>query len=154
LIVAVTFLVTFFFMPAHPTALIYIVAVMLGIGFSAHWVIPYAILPDVIEYDEKMTGERREGIYYGMNNFLLKFSAALGVAIPGWALNYFGYVPNVVQTEHALFGIRLFYSVIPAAAILISLPLLIWYPITRKSHAVLVQELADRKKQAAELPKA
>lgn len=149
-IVAATFIATFFFMPDHPTPLIYIIAVMLGIGFSAHWVIPYAILPDVIEYDEKMTGERREGIYYGMNNFLLKFSAAVGIAVPGWALNWFGYVPNVVQTDHALFGIRLFYAIIPAAAVLICLPILFRYPITRKSHAILVQELADRKNQASE----
>jgi Na+/melibiose symporter-like transporter len=51
----------------------------------------------------------------------------------------------VEQTTRALFGIRLFFSVVPAVVILISLPLLIWYPITRKSHADLVKELAERK---------
>jgi GPH family glycoside/pentoside/hexuronide:cation symporter len=51
----------------------------------------------------------------------------------------------VEQTPHALFGIRLFFSIVPAIVILVSLPFLIWYPITRKKHAALVQELADRK---------
>jgi GPH family glycoside/pentoside/hexuronide:cation symporter len=106
------------------------------------------MLPDVVEHDEKMTGERREGIYYGLWNFLSKFTSALGVAVSGWALSLYGYVPNVEQTVRALFGIRLFFAIIPAVVILVSLPFLIWYPITRKSHAALLQELAERKAAA------
>ena len=120
----------------------YVVAVLLGISFSAQWVIPFAMMPDVMEYDEKQTGKRREGIYYGLSNFLTKFSTALGVAVPGWALAWFGYVPNSVQTETALFGIRFFYAIIPAAAMLICVPILLRYPITRESHAALRKELA------------
>ncbi|HSQ27463.1 MAG TPA: glycoside-pentoside-hexuronide (GPH):cation symporter [Anaerolineales bacterium] len=145
LIVAVTFLLVFFFLPKHPTPLIYVVAVLLGIGFSTQWVIPNAMLPDVVEYDEKMTGERREGIYNGISNFMTKFSVALGIAIPGWGLAWFGYVPNVAQTEQALFGIRFFYCIIPAIALLACLPILFRYPITRESHAALRQELASAK---------
>jgi GPH family glycoside/pentoside/hexuronide:cation symporter len=121
------------------------VAVVAGIGFSAQWVFPWSMLPDVIEYDEKMTGERREGIYYGLWAFLSKFTGALGIAVCGWALSLYGYVPNVEQTVEALFGIRLFFAVVPAVVIIISLPFLIWYPITRKNHAALLKELADRK---------
>jgi Na+/melibiose symporter-like transporter len=51
----------------------------------------------------------------------------------------------VEQTAHALFGIRLFFAIVPAVVILISLPFLIWYPITRESHSALVKELAERK---------
>jgi Na+/melibiose symporter-like transporter len=45
----------------------------------------------------------------------------------------------------ALFGIRFFFALVPAIVILISLPFLIWYPITRKSHAALLKELTDKK---------
>jgi GPH family glycoside/pentoside/hexuronide:cation symporter len=138
---SVTFLLAFFFLPHRPTPWVYVVAIVLGIGFSAQWVLPYAMMPDVIEYDEKMTGKRREGIYYGISNFLTKFSYALGVAVPGWALGWFGYVPNVAQTESTLFGIRFFYAVVPAIAMLICVPLLLRYPITRQSHAALREEL-------------
>jgi GPH family glycoside/pentoside/hexuronide:cation symporter len=146
-IASVAIIVTFFF-PAGPTPLIYVVAAVAGLGFSGQWVFPWSMLPDVVEYDEKITGERREGVYYGLWAFLSKFTSALGVAVSGWALNWFGYVPNVAQTEQALFGIRLFYSIVPAVVILISLPFLIRYPITRKSHGELVQELAARKSPA------
>jgi GPH family glycoside/pentoside/hexuronide:cation symporter len=144
LFIASIAVITSFFFPHGPTPLIYIVAAVAGMGFSAQWVCPWSMLPDVVEYDEKMTGERREGIYYGLWAFLTKFTGALGIAVSGWALNLFGYVPNVEQSTQALFGIRLFFAIVPAVVILISLPLLIWYPITRKNHAELVRELAER----------
>jgi GPH family glycoside/pentoside/hexuronide:cation symporter len=145
LFIASIAVMTGFLLPHSPTPLIYVIAAVAGIGFSTQWVCPWSMLPDVIEYDEKITGERREGIYYGLWAFLTKLTGALGVAVSGWSLSLFGYVPNVEQTTHALFGIRLFFSIVPAVVILISLPLLIWYPITRSSHAALVKELAERK---------
>jgi len=134
-----------FFLPHQPSPLIYVIAIVAGMGFSAQWVCPWSMLPDVVEYDEKMTGERREGIYYGLWAFLSKFTGALGVAVSGWALQLFGYIPNVEQSARALFGIRLFFSIVPAVVLILSLPFLIWYPITRKNHAELVKELAERK---------
>ena len=152
LFIASAAIITSFFFPRGTTPLIYVVAAIAGMGFSAQWVFPWSMLPDVVEYDEKMTGERREGIYYGLWAFLTKFTSALGVAVSGWALSLFGYVPNVEQTTHALFGIRLFFAIVPAAVILTSLPFLIWYPITRKNHAALVKELAERKAIANQEP--
>jgi GPH family glycoside/pentoside/hexuronide:cation symporter len=144
LLSVVTFLLAFFLLPPHPTAWVYVVAIVLGISFSTHWVLPYAMMPDVIEYDELMTGDRREGMYYGLSNFLNKFATALGIAVPGWALDWFGYLPNIAQTRQALFGIRFVYAVIPALVILICVPLLLRYPITRESHAALRRQLDAR----------
>jgi len=144
LFIASLAVMTGFLLPRGPTMLIYVIAAVAGIGFSTQWVCPWSMLPDVVEHDEKMTGERREGIYYGLWAFLTKFTGALGVAVSGWALGLYGYVPNVEQTTHALFGIRLFFAIVPAVVILTSLPFLIWYPITRQSHAALVRELSER----------
>jgi GPH family glycoside/pentoside/hexuronide:cation symporter len=130
-----------YFLPYGPTPLVYLIAVVAGFGFSGQWVFPWSMLPDVVEYDQKATGERREGIYYGVWAFVTKLTAALGIAVSGWALSLFGYVPNVVQTETARLGIRLFFGLVPAIAILASLPLLIRYPITKASHARLRAEL-------------
>lgn len=98
------------------------------------------MFPDVIEVDQARTGERHEEIYFGINSLLGKLTGALGVAACGWALKLYGYVPNAVQTEHALFGIRFFFAIIPVIAFAAALPHLIWYPITRKKHAELVQK--------------
>ena len=92
-------------------------------------------LADVADYDRLETGQQRSGVYYGVWGLATKISEALALAAVGWILTGFGYVPNVEQTPHALLGIRLFFGLIPAACIFISLPLLFKYPITRKSHA-------------------
>ncbi len=123
-----------FFLPAQPTPLIYGVAFVAGLGFSAQYVFPWSMIPDVIEVDQAATGERHEGIYFGINAFLGKLTGALGIAASGWALSLYGYVPNVEQTVRALFGIRFFFAIVPVIAFTIALPLLIWYPINRKNH--------------------
>jgi GPH family glycoside/pentoside/hexuronide:cation symporter len=130
-----------FVLPYGRTFWVYPIALVAGLGFSAQWVFPWSMLPDVVEYDERQTGERREGVYYGVWALLTKLGDALGIAISGWALNLFGYVPNVAQTETARLGIRLFFGPVPVLLIFIGLPLLIWYPITKASHARLRAEL-------------
>jgi GPH family glycoside/pentoside/hexuronide:cation symporter len=130
-----------FFLPVGPTPIIYGVAFVAGLGFSAQYVFPWSMIPDVIEVDQKATGERHEGIYFGVNSFLGKLTGALGIAASGWALKLFGYVANAEQTTHALFGIRFFFAVVPVIAFLIALPLLIWYPINRKNHAELTGQV-------------
>lgn len=133
-----------FFLPQGPTPLIYVVAFVAGLGFSAQYVFPWSMIPDVIEVDQAQTGERHEGIYFGVNSFLGKLTTALGAAAAGWSLSLFGYVANAVQTEHALLGIRLFFAVVPVVAFVIALPLLIWYPITRQKHDQLTS-ISERK---------
>jgi GPH family glycoside/pentoside/hexuronide:cation symporter len=139
LAVAATFL-----LPPGPTPWVYVIAIVAGIGFSAQWVFPWAMVPDVVEYDRLETGEHRGGMYYGVWGLATKLSDALGIAATGWVLQLFGYVPNVPQSAHTLFGIRLFFGLVPALFFVVALPLLIWYPITRASHAEMRRRLEDR----------
>ena len=135
-----------FFMPHHPTALIYVIGAVAGMGFSAQWVCPWSMLPDVVEYDELRTGQRQEGLYYGMWNFITKFTNAFGIALAGWSLAWFGYVANAAHTtDRALFGIKLFFGPLSAVAIFIALPFLATYPMTRASHAKIMEELESKR---------
>ncbi len=138
-------LIVAFFLPSDVGMPMYIVAAVAGLGFSSQWVCPHSMMPDVIEYDELLTGERREGIYYGMNGMCGKVTGALGSAICGWGLDLCGYVENVAQTPTALMGIRVMFALMPAALLMMCVPLLIKYPITRESHAKVVAELQARR---------
>jgi len=109
------------------------------------------MIPDVIEVDQAATGERHEGVYFGINSFLGKLTGALGIAASGWALKLYGYVPNIAQTQHALFGIRFFFAIVPVIAFVIALPLLIWYPINKKTHAALMQQALENKIETVDL---
>jgi GPH family glycoside/pentoside/hexuronide:cation symporter len=130
-----------FFLPHAPTPLIYVVSVLAGFGFSAQWIFPWAMVADVADYDRVETGEQRSGMYYGVWGLATKISEMLAFSSVGWMLSGFGYVANVEQTPDALFGIRLFFGLIPAVVIFIALPLLFKYPITRKSHAIVRAKL-------------
>jgi GPH family glycoside/pentoside/hexuronide:cation symporter len=139
-----------FLLPYEPTPLIYVVAMVAGIGFSAQWVFPWAMVPDVVEYDRLETGERRGGMYYGVWGFTSKLTGGLGVALAGAVLQLSGYVANVEQSTETLRTIRLFFGPIPMVVILLALPLLIWYPITRESHNALRAKLDSMKVNGAQ----
>jgi GPH family glycoside/pentoside/hexuronide:cation symporter len=131
-----------FFLPHQATGLIYLIAGLAGFGFAAQWIFPWAMVADVADYDRAATGQQRSGMYYGVWGLATKISEALALAAVGWILTGFGYIPNVEQTPDALLGIRLFFGLIPAGIIFLSLPLLFKYPITRKSHAAIRAKLA------------
>jgi GPH family glycoside/pentoside/hexuronide:cation symporter len=139
-IASIAIIITFF-LPNRPTPLIYVIAFVAGLGLSTQYIFPWSMIPDVMEYDQLETGERREGIYYGIWAFMGKLTGALGIAASGWALDLFGYVPNVVQTDLARFGIRLFFGPVSVFLFIVVLPFLIWYPITKESHAAVVAQI-------------
>ena len=134
-----------FFLPQGKSVVIYILAAIVGLGFSSQWVCPHSMMPDVIEYDELETGERREGVYYGMHATATKVTGALASAICGWGLELGKYVTEGAQPESALFAIRAMFALIPAIFLIICIPLLIKYPITKKSHEEVVKKLRERR---------
>ncbi len=146
LFIAFGAMATTFFLPQGKSFWIYIIIFVAGFGFSAQWVLPWSMLPDVVEYDELITGERREGIFYGVKGLADKISNALALFIGGWVLNIFGFIPGVDQTAHSLLGIRLFFGPIPALITFISLPLLIWFPINRKTYNETLIKIEQKKK--------
>jgi GPH family glycoside/pentoside/hexuronide:cation symporter len=134
-----------FFIQAGQTMEMNLVIVLIGFGLSAHWVTPYAMLPDVIEHDEVKTGERQEGMYYGVYGLIDKIMRTLGIFLVGIGLEAFGYIPNVAQSTRSLLGIRLIFGPIPAFLLVLVFPQLLLYPVTRQTHSDLRNELAHRK---------
>ena len=137
------------FLPASVATAVYAVAIIAGIGFSSQWICPHSMLPDVVEYDELLSGQRREGLHYGMWGMVCKVTSALAMAISGWGLELFGYVEDAdVQSGSAMLGIRILFSALPVLLLALCIPLLIKYPITKESHARLLKELEKRKEGA------
>jgi GPH family glycoside/pentoside/hexuronide:cation symporter len=141
--------IAMFFLPKGPTPLIYLIAFISGIGLAGQYVFPGSMLPDVIEIDEMETGQRREGIFFGIWAMTGKITGALAIALAGWALAWSGYVEGIAQSDATLLGIRIFFSVLPALLFIAALPMLFRYPITRESHASLVKQLETQKKGGA-----
>ncbi|MCP4357103.1 MAG: MFS transporter [Chloroflexi bacterium] len=143
-------LVLFFIQPGQMNLLI-ILAILAGAGASVAYLIPWSMLPDVVDVDELNTGLRREGVYYGFFVFLQKLGISLGLAISNLVFDWAGYINAVpgeafpVQPDAVQLALRLFVSFVPAVILLLSFPIVYKYPITRQRHAEIRAELAARK---------
>ena len=65
--------------------------IVVGIFLSALFVLPNAILADIVDFDEQRTGRRREAMYYGVQGVLHKISTALSALIISGLFVIFGY---------------------------------------------------------------
>jgi GPH family glycoside/pentoside/hexuronide:cation symporter len=69
-------------------------------------VVEPSIKADVIDYDEYLTGQRKEGTYYAVWNLVRKGAGYLTALATGLVLQLTGFQPNVAQTEPAQTGLR------------------------------------------------
>jgi Na+/melibiose symporter-like transporter len=106
----------------------------------------WALIPDAIEVDQFKTGQRREGLYVGVILFSRKFSVAIMLWIVGIVLSWSGYVPNQVQTESAILGIRVLYAEGTAFFLLLSVGMAYLLPMTRKRHSALKEAISLKSK--------
>ncbi len=131
---ALAVLAVFFLAPGRGTWFMRALMALAGIGFSTNYVMPFAIIPDTVELDYAKNGVRREGVFYGMWNFVNQLGVAFALALNGWVLGWFGYIPNVAQNAASKLGIRLLVGPIAAAFVVIGIVVLSFYPITRKYY--------------------
>ena len=141
-----------FFLKPGQLGLMYLMAAMAGCGVSTAYLIPWSMIPDVIELDELETGQRREGIFYGFMVLLQKFGLAFGLFIVGNALQASGFKESFagqntlpIQPESALNAIRIAVGPIPVICLICGLVLTYFYPITREKHAEIMLKLKERK---------
>jgi GPH family glycoside/pentoside/hexuronide:cation symporter len=123
--------------------------VLAGIGVSAAHVLPWAIIPDAIEWDEWHTGERHEGMFYSLISLMQKVASSIAIPLILLLLDATGYAPNAVQqSPSALLGIRLVVGPIPAALLWAGIIFAWLYPLSRAEHARIVAGLEERRATA------
>ena len=133
-------------LPQGAKLLGYLVGGLAGFGISAIHLLPASMLPDVIEVDELVSGQRQEGMYSGVAVFVNKLGQMLILAMLPIILDWSGYVvPELgtaaVQSDTTLLAIRGMISVLPAVLLMLSMAAAWYYPITREKHAELRREI-------------
>jgi GPH family glycoside/pentoside/hexuronide:cation symporter len=146
----------FFLQPGQIT-LMFILGIMAGFGVSTAYLVPWSMLPDVVELDELRTGQRREGVFYAFMVMLQKVGLAIAVFMVGQSLSWAGYIESssangaeIVQPESALFVIRLAIGPIAALLLVVGLGIAYFYPITREVHAEILMALRKRRTEGGE----
>jgi GPH family glycoside/pentoside/hexuronide:cation symporter len=133
-----------FFLGPGDAAIYGVLVFLSGIGFGATLAIPSAIQADVIDYDELLTGERREGQYIGMWSISKKFAAAVGIGAGLSILGVVGYTPNVQQSAEVQMTLRVLYALVPSLCNIAAIIIALAYPISSRIHGEIRQAIADR----------
>lgn len=137
-----------FFVQPQQVGLAILLAVLAGVGVATGYIIPWSMMPDVIDYDELRTGRRREGMYYGLMVLLQKFGLAAGLFMVGAVLNSAGYDGKFdpgQQPASALLALRWMIGPVPTVALIAGMIVTAFYPITKQKHAEILAELERRK---------
>jgi glycoside/pentoside/hexuronide:cation symporter, GPH family len=144
---AVVMIILILMTPQTPFWLLLIFCVMAGVGVSAGQVLPWAIIPDAIEWEEFHTGERNEGMFYSLVTLLGKIGMAIAqpLSLVVLQLTNFQGGQGAVQPASALLGIRLVVGPIPALLLVSGIIIAIFYPLGRKQHHQIVEELRIRR---------
>ncbi len=116
--------------------------ILSGAAMSGWGVLSLSILADVIDVDELATGKRREGAYFGIQNLLMKMANSVAATAVGFVLAWIGYVRNVPQTAETQLGIKIAYTLFPAAVFLITAVFFhLFFPLTREKSAEVRRQL-------------
>lgn len=123
------------------------IVILAGIGFSSHYVLPWSMVPDTLEYDFAHTGMRREGIFYSVWTFSVSVGGAVAAFIVGTGLDLIGYFPDTSQTPTAIAGIRFLMGPVPGTLFLLGNLFLVFYPLTRQKYDELMQTIQEQKQR-------
>ncbi|MCL2936803.1 MAG: MFS transporter [Trichodesmium sp. MAG_R02] len=140
-----------FFTQPGQVGLMYFLAVIAGFGVSTAYLVPWSMIPDVIDLDELNTGQRREGIFYSFMVFLQKIGLAIGLFLVGVALDIAGFIETIpgetppTQPYSALLAVRIAIAPLPTIFLIVGLLLAYFYPITREVHNEILLKLRNDK---------
>jgi sodium-dependent lysophosphatidylcholine symporter 1 len=125
------------FVPDGNLWLVMALAVLAGLGVSCAYLLPWSMLPDVVDQFEAETGHRHESVFYAYFVFFQKFGSGIALAISAFILAEVGYDNDLdvsTQPDAVDEALRLLVSVVPSALVLLSLYFLYLYPIGKPGN--------------------
>ena len=100
---------------------------------------------DVIDYDEYLTGERKEGSYFAALNFVFKSATGIMLLVTGFVLQFSGFIPNQPQTMEVKIALISLYGLVPLVFYSLGAYLLYKkFKFGEKEHAAIKQQIQER----------
>jgi glycoside/pentoside/hexuronide:cation symporter, GPH family len=123
-----------FAIPRNLGILFPLLNMLVGAGALGLWMLPGAIGPDVLEWEELHHGDRHEGGFYGIWMLVQKTGAAVALFALGFLLQAIGFVAGHDQAPGTLLGLRFLYGGTPLLVCLVSALVFSRYPLTREVY--------------------
>jgi len=94
-------------------AISFVFAFFAGLAAGCGGMIGPSVQSDIVDYDELVSGERKEGSYFAAWNFVQKSAVGVMLLLTGFVLQFSGFVPNAAQTLEVKIAIVGLYGFFP-----------------------------------------
>jgi GPH family glycoside/pentoside/hexuronide:cation symporter len=148
------FLVVSYWVKPEQIALMFVFQVAYSAVTGPTSAVLWAMFADSADYSEWRTGRRATGLVFSAAGMSNKLGWAIGGPVTVWLLAVFGYQASVAQTPHALHGILLLFTVIPAVGFLLTGLGMIFYPLSEARMKKMQGELQARQARDASVQSA
>lgn len=148
MIIATVLSIIFYWFDKDDLVLIFVFQVLISICAGSIFPLLWSMYADCADYSELKTGNRATGLIFSSSSMSQKFGWAIGTAVTGWLLAFFGFQANAVQSEEAISGIKMFLSFLPAVGTVLSVIFISLYPLTEKKMKEITAELEARRSAA------
>ncbi|TFF90580.1 MAG: MFS transporter [Promethearchaeota archaeon] len=124
-----------------------IVLLITGVGLAGVMMFPTILLSDVIDEDQLITNQRREGIFNGVSGVIVKLSNAiswlvLGIIIELFQIDRNNLTPTALTLLNEI-GLRILVGLIPILIVVLGLYCLYKYPLSGER----LEEVKERVKK-------
>ena len=134
----------FLFIPGKPYMFLFALP-FFSFGIGGLFTIMMSMTSDIIDIDELNTGKRREGVFGAIYWLMVKFGFAFAGLATGAIMAFVGFVPDTVNSEESITGIRIFYSGLPILGTLAAMWIMRNYSHTEEKALDISAQLAKRK---------
>jgi GPH family glycoside/pentoside/hexuronide:cation symporter len=135
----------FYFVNPHSLVTLYVLNIIGQFAAGPTPAIVWSLYADTADYGEWKNGRRATGLVFSATVFAQKVGLAIGSAMLGWLLSFYGFAANVAQTPRALHGIAILFSLLPAAFGGLSGLAILFYKLDEPMVKQIERDLAGRK---------
>jgi sugar (glycoside-pentoside-hexuronide) transporter len=132
-------------LPAGQWWWLYPMMIVFGFFNAGEQLLPNAMVPDTVEYDEMISGARREGTIYGAWVFVQQTGMAFGSFLVGVLLSTIGFAGVESADEGVALGVRYTIAVLPALCVFVGVLIIRRYPLSVAEFARIQTILAERR---------
>lgn len=143
--IATIFSVLFYWLDKENILMIFVFQIIISVCAGSIFPLLWSMYADCADYSELKTGNRATGLIFSSSSMSQKFGWAIGSAITGWLLSYFGFQANMVQSQATLHGIKLFLSFLPAIGTVLSIIFISMYPLSEKKMEEITINLRQKR---------
>ncbi len=146
MLIATVFSVIFYWFDKSQLTLIFVFQALISTCAGSIFPILWSMYADCADYSELKTGNRATGLIFSSSSMSQKFGWAIGSALTGWLLAYFGFQANEVQSTETISGIKMFLSFLPAVGTVLSVIFISMYPLSEKKMKEITTELEAKRR--------